>query len=333
MRELWEGLLALRSRIALVPLLLVANLGLAAILAVPLARTLERDLRNTDAAARMTAGFDYDWWSEWAPRQNGPGRHLSPEILGLGFFASNLDRLFRGQLPVGLFRAMAAATPPAEDGPKSPPLDPLVLVLGLLSMLVQTFLAGGVLGVLRAPQGRFTMRGVLFGSAFYWGRLLRVALLALLATGMVFAAWGPLSALAEHLAKESVSERTALGWSFFRYAVLAAALGLVHMTSSYAKVVIVLEDRASAVLSFLAGASFAARHLGRALLQYGAVALAGAGLLAAWALFDSAFEPTGYRSQLAFLGAAQAFMAGRIALRLWLLASQMALYRGARVQA
>jgi hypothetical protein len=328
MRDLADGFRTLRRSLGLVPLLLAANLALAALLAFPLAVVLERDLRNTDAAARMTTGFDHDWWSEWSQRQTGFARHLSPELLGLGFAAKNLELLLKGHLPVGLF-AGVAATGPRLPGAPDRSLDPLVLGLGLVSWLLQLCLTGGVLGVLRSPQGRFTMWGLLHGSGFYAGRLIRIGLFAVGAAGLVFVLWAPVSQLAETRARESVSETTALGWSFARYALLLLALGLVHMASSYAKVILVIEDRQSALLALLSGASLAARNFGSAALQYLGIAFVGGALLAAWGLLESGFEPTGFRTQILFLVAAQAFIASRLGLRLWLLASQVALHRRA----
>jgi hypothetical protein len=326
MRDLADGLRTLRRSLGLVPLLLAANLALAALLAIPLAVTLEHDLRNTDSAARMTTGFDYDWWSEWSQRQTGYARHLSPELLGTGFAAKNLELLLKGNLPAGLF-AGVAATGPRPPGTPDRSLDPLVLGLGLVSWLVQLCLTGGVLGVFRAPQGRFTMRGFLHGSGFYAGRLLRIGLIAVGLAGLVFVLWAPVSQLAETRAREAVSETTALAWSFARYGLLLLALGFVHMASSYAKVILVVEDRQSAVLAFLSGLSLAVRHLGSAALQYLGVAVVGGALLALWGFVEAVFEPTGFRTQLVFFVAAEALVASRIGLRLWLLASQVALHR------
>ena len=328
MRDLALGFRTLRRSLGLIPVLLAANLALAALLAVPLGLALERDLRNTDSAARMTTGFDYDWWSEWSGRQTGYGRHLSPELLGLGFAARNLELLLKGHLPAGLFTGVADAGPRPPGAPDRS-LDPLVLGLGLVSWLVQLGLTGGVLGVFRAPQGRFTMRGFLHGSGFYAGRLIRVGLLALVAACLAFVLWAPVSRLAEARAKEALAETTALAWSFARYALLLLALGLVHMASSYAKVILVIEDRHSAVLAFLSGISLAARHLGSAAAQYLGIALVGGALLATWGLVESAFEPTGFRTLVVFFVAAEALVASRVGLRLWLLASQVALHRRA----
>ena len=324
MRDLAAGFRTLRRSLSLIPVLFAANLALAALLAIPLGLALERELRSTDAAARMTTGFDYDWWSEWSQRQAGYARHLSPELLGLGFAAKNLELLLTGSLPAGLFTGAVAPRPP---GTPDRSLDPLVLGLGLVSWLVQLCVTGGVLGVFRAPQGRFTMRGFLHGSGFYAGRLLRIGLLALGLAGLVFVTWAPLSQLAEARAREAISETTALGLSFARYALLLVALAFVHMASSYAKVILVVEERQSAVLAFLSGLGLCVRNLGSASLQYLGVAVVGGVLLAVWGLLESVFEPTGFRTQLVFFVAAEALVASRIGLRLWLLASQAALHR------
>jgi hypothetical protein len=328
MRDLADGFRTLRRSLSLIPVLFAANLALASLLAVPLGLALERDLRNTDSAARMTIGFDYDWWSEWSQRQTGYARHLSPELLGLGFAAKNLELLLKGYLPAGLFTGVVA-NGPRPTGPADRSLDPLILGLGLVSWLVQLCLTGGVLGVFRAPQGRFTVRGFFHGSGFYAGRLVRLAVFALMAAGVAFVLWAPVSRFAEVRAKEAVSETTALAWSFARYALLLLALGFVHMASSYAKVILVVEDRESAVLAFLSGVSLAARNLRSAATQYLGVAVVGGLLLAVWGLVESVFEPTGFRSQLVFFGAAEALVASRIGLRLWLLASQVSLHRRA----
>jgi hypothetical protein len=329
MGALREGLRALRQRAGLVPLLLAANLGLAALLAVPLGVALEKDLRNKDAAVRMTEGFDYDWWSEWSARQSGPARHLSPEILGLGFAARDLESLLKGRLPAALFTLLTRTAPQPGVPSESRGIDPTVLALGVASMTLQLFLGGGVLGVFRALSPQWTIRGFLLGAGFYFGRFVRVALVALVAAGVVFAVMAPISALVEALARGSVSETSAIAWSFARYGALLVALGFVHMASSYAKVLVVFEERQSAALAFLSGLSFAVRHLGRSALQYLVVVLAAVFALGVWYFFDAAFEPTGYRRQLLFFLVAEVFVAGRVALRLWLAASQVALYRAA----
>jgi hypothetical protein len=99
------------------------------------------------------------------------------------------------------------------------------------------------------------------------------------------------------------------------------------MVSSFAKVIVVVEERSSAALAFLSSLAFCMRNLGKTLGQYVMVAVAGLALLLAWRVLDGAVEVTGYKTQLVFLLLAQAFVLARIGLRLVLLAGQVALYR------
>ena len=313
MRALLDGFRSLWRNAGLVPLVLAGNLGLALVLALPFSLTLERELEHSGASSTMMYGFDYDWWARFDARAAGQGTGLAPDLLGDGFAWRNLDLLLRGQVPAGLFAA-------GRPGP-----DATVLGLGLVYWLLQLFLTGGLVGVFRAPAGGWTLRGIVHGSGFYFGRLVRVGLLSLAAAGCVFAAFAPLARWTDDLAREAVSERTALALVLGRNALLLLALLLVHMVSSYAKVLVVCEERLSAGLALLSSLGFCGRNLAAALGQYLLVGLAGLGLLALFTLADPGLEVSGWRSQLLALALFQAFVALRIALRLGLLAGQVEL--------
>ena len=312
----------------LVPLLLVVNLGLAGVLAVPLARVLETDLRHKDAAAGMLYGFDHAWWSEWSERQTGWTASFGPEIFGSGFTFRNLELLLKGYLPAGLF----AGGHEEEEGrsrasPATSSVDPVILGLGVLYMLLQTFLAGGVMGVLRTPQGAWTLRGLLHGSGFYFGRLARVALLALLADLVVFRLNAPFARWADRHALEAVSESRAMAWALGHHVLLLLAVLFVHMLSSYAKVIVVVEERSSAVLALLSSLSFCVANLWRTCGQYLVMAAIGILVLIFWNGLDGLWDTTGYKTQIVTLVLLEALVALRIGLRLALLGGQIALYR------
>jgi hypothetical protein len=313
---LGAGFRALGRNWGLVVLVLLANLGLALVLAVPLARKLEGDLARRGASAGMMYGFDYDWWAEWAERQEGPSSALAPDLLGTGFALRNLELLLRGWLPAGLFARGNGASP-----------DPTILGLGSLYLLLQVFLTGGLLGVFRAPQGGWTVRGLVHGSGFYFGRILRVSLLALLAAGLLFAGNAPFARWVDGLARDAVSERTAMALTLGRHALLLLALLLVHMVSSYAKVLVVCEERLSAALAFLSSLAFCARNFIAAFGQYAVVLTCGVALLLLFGALDARLAVIGWKSQLAALVLLQAFVAARVALRLGLLAAQVELRR------
>jgi hypothetical protein len=306
--------------------LLAANLGVAALLAVPLAVTLAADFRERPSAAAMRDGFDYPWWSRWSDTRTGIAGSLSPDVLGAGLGLKNLDLLLKGQIPAGLF-----AVRDAEDR-RRVLLDPVILAAGAGFMAVHVFLSGGIFSVLRQAQGRWTMRAVLHGAGFHFGRFARIALLMLAAVAVVFALNAPFARWADTQARESVSETAAHAWLLGRHAVLLAALVFVHLAGTYARAITVVEERTSAGLAVLSGFAFAAGH---PLATAGIAAAISALFLAAyaaWQAFDAAWTARGYATQAALLLAMQAFVLVRILLRVALSAALMDFYR-ARMRA
>ena len=324
LRALADGFRAVGRSWGLAVLLLVANLGVAGALAVPLAGEIERSLAKTDSAYRMLYGFDYSWWSHRADTDRGWVTSFGPDILGAGFAFKNLELLLKGSLPLGLF-ATAEADEDAE-----PLIDPVILAVGGAYLVLQVFLMGGVLAVLRGAQGQWTVRSLLHGSGFYFGRFLRITLAGLLLDWIVFAANGPFAHWGDHLAREAVSETAATAWLLGRHAVLLAALLFVNLVTSYARVITVVEERASALLAMVSGAWFCLRHLLQTAGQYAAAGVLGLLLLVAWRGADALWPTTGYKTQLVTLALAEAMVLGRIALRLALAGGQISLYRRLR---
>jgi hypothetical protein len=302
-------------------LLLGVNLGAALLLAVPLAGTLAKDFHERPSGPSMMRGFDYAWWSHWSDTRSGWHTTLGPDLLGKGFVLKNLHLLLKGQLPAGLFAVRDA------DGKRARLLDPLLLGIAAAYMLVQVFLAGGVLSVLRQAQGRWTVRGMLHGAGFYFGRFLRVWALMMAAAAILFAIYGPFASWTDTRAREAVSEATAEAWLLGRHAVLLVALVFLHLVGTYARVITVLEERSSAVLAVLSGLAFALTHLLATVAVAAGVGILFVVALALWQMFDQAWTAIGYRTQILTLLAMQAVVLARIALRVALAGALMDLYR------
>jgi hypothetical protein len=276
----------------------------------------------------MMYGFDYDWWSRWSEDQEGFARSFRPDILGTGFAFRNLDLLLRGFVPAGLVPGRDGGNSGREDARSGPfALDPVILGLAALYLITQTFLTGGLLGVFRAPLGGWTFRSLVHGSGFYLGRLLRVSLFALGLVGIVFIVNAPFARWVDGLAREAVSERTAMTLTFGRHALLLLALAVVHMVASFARVIVVREERKSAVLALVSSLGFCGRNLLAIVGQYALVVVLALLLLAVWSSLDGRQVVLGWRSQLVALVLFQGFVLARIALRLGLLASQLELHR------
>jgi hypothetical protein len=327
LRALREGFGAVGRNGGLVVLVLATNLTLALVVAVPLALQLEKDLARTGSSGTMMYGFDFEWWAEWSESQEGFPASFAPDIFGSGFAVKDVDLLLRGEIPLGLFPDGSEKPFDPSDRETPPLVPPLLLGVGAVYLLVQVFLTGGLLGVFRAPRGGWTFRGLVHGSGFYFGRLLRVGLLGLGLVAVVFVLNVPFARWVDELAREAVSERTALGLGLGRHAALLLALLLVHGVVSFARVTVVREERRSAVLALLSSFGFCVRNALAVLGQYTVVIVAGLVLLALWAAFDRRFEVIGWRSQILAFGVFQVVLLARIGLRLGLLASQMDLHR------
>jgi len=302
-------------------LLLGFNLGTALILAIPLAGTLAQDFHERPSGTSMMRGFDYPWWSHWADTRSGWHTTLGPDLLGPGFALKNVDLLLKGQIPAGLF-AMADAA-----GKRPILVDPLLLAIAAAYMLAQVFLAGGVLSVLRQAQGRWTVRGLLHGAGFYCGRFLRVWALMMLAVAILFTLYVPFARWADGHAREAVSEATGEAWLLGRHAVMLLGILFVHVVGTYARVIVVLEERSSAALAVLSGLAFALTHLLATIAVAGGLGLVGVLALALWQAFDQAWTTTGFRSQVLTLLAMQGLVLTRILLRVALAGALMDLYR------
>ncbi len=320
-----SGLRRVRRSWGLGIVVLATNLAAAALLAAPLLATLRAELEERPAAAALRDGFDYAWWSHRADTRTGPSASLGPDLLGAGFAFKNVDLLLKGQLPAALFARRDA------DGARPVLLDPLLLGLGIAYMAVQSFLAGGILAVLRQEQGRWTMRALLHGAGFYFGRFARIAALLLLAMAALFALYWPVAEWADTRAREAVSERTAVAWLFGRHALLLAALGFLHVVGTTARVVTVVEERRSAVLAVLSALAFLFGNLGAATAVAAAMAALSLGALVLWLAFDGAWAAAGYASLGLTVLLMQALVLARIWLRLALAGALLDLYRSRTV--
>lgn len=302
------GFRALRRNWGLAPLLFVLNVLTAALLAGPMLKALEEALGSTDTGLGR---FHDPWWSNALSAGTAAFR---PDVFGIGGSPfENLELSLKGYYSSVLFVAARST------------LSPVAVFVGILYVVVQVFLTGGVLAVFRRG-GVWTPRALLLGSGFYFGRLMRVTLLALALDCAIVALDAPLAAWVGERARNSVSVPGAVAWQMGRYALLFAAMLFVNLVSSYARIIVVAEERLSAVLAFLSSLSFCLGNLLRTAGHYLAMAVMSIGLTTIWALTGRQWRATGDATLVVGLLLAQGLVLGHIALRLALLGGQVALY-------
>lgn len=311
----------------LLVLVLVLNLLLGLLLAVPLAQQLEDGLGSSEAAVRMRDGFDYPWWTAFNERQTGFLKTFSPDVLGLGFASKNLDLLLNGRLFGPLLLSPGASREDAGPSDDNRPLDPLLTGLGLLYLLIQTLLAGGILTTLAGAAGRWKTGNFAAACGRYFGRCLRLALVAGVAYILLFGANRWLAAWVDHQAREASDGRLAHAWLLGRYALLLLLVMIVHLTAGYARVRLVVKEQRSALAAFLCALRFCFRRPAITLGHYFCIVLLGVAGLGVYRLLDGSFGAHRIAGLLLMLVLAQGLVAARIGLRLALAGGQIEVTR------
>jgi hypothetical protein len=244
--------------------------------------------------------------------------------LGAGGSVKNLDLLLSGRLFSGLLLGAPAGA--ADSGPVRP-FDPLLAGAGLLYLVGQTLLMGGLLTTLASARGAWKLPGFSAACGRHFARCLRLALAAGAVYAAIFAASGWAEGWVEHQARAAVSGRAAHAWLFGRYAAVLLLLLTVHLVTGYARVRLVVGERRSAVAALLGALDLCRRQPALCLGHYLGVVLIGAAAFGVYLLLDGSFQFGGPAALVWMLVLAQAWVALRIYLRLALAAGQIDISR------
>jgi hypothetical protein len=198
---------------------------------------------------------------------------------------------------------------------------PFVALVSGAYLLLTTFLTGGVLTVLAGRDAFWP------GCARNFGRLARLLLLSLVWYAIVYVVFYELGTAGHWLWGRGMAERPVVIFNWLRAGVTALLFLFVNMVFDYAKIHLVAEDGRRAAPAARDSLRFVALHPAATIATYALVTALGAALVAAWWLLPGALP----RSTLAWLvlvfGIQQAFVAGRIAVRLLYLAAQLEIWR------
>jgi hypothetical protein len=156
---------------------------------------------------------------------------------------------------------------------------------GVLAILVNSVLAGGVLPRFRAPEQRSSLGCFIQDSARYAGRLLRLMVIGLICYWLVFKLLNQkLGDAVSRWTRDSMDDRTVFFARLVVTALVLLGLVFVNLVMDYARVKLVLEDRRSAVEAFLASLGFSLGRLRKAATVYAFSSLCGLALLGIYRL-------------------------------------------------
>jgi hypothetical protein len=210
---------------------------------------------------------------------------------------------------------------------------PLVMFPALLAavtlgyVLLGTFLAGGAIAVFASDDGLYRPGLFYEGCGRNFGRLLRLALISWLFYALVLGLAVGLTALGKFIWGQGMFERplAILGW--FRTGLTVLLLLLVNLIFDYAKIRLVVEDSRRSWRAAFQAAKLVFRNFGRTSSTYALVAAGAVVLALACHAAGGLLPPNQALAMALLLVLQQAFILGRIGVKLWFFASQLEIYR------
>ncbi len=295
-------------RVFAAPAVLASTYFVTLAAAVPFALVVRNSLQGHLGASLMAdsaeGGVNWDWWQEFSSQATGIDTTFTPSVIG---FAAPLDNLSafldRSARPTAIVLAAA--------------------VFGA----VWLFLWGGVLD--RYARARATRsHGFFAACGVFFFRFLRLGLMAAI---LYWALLGPahdwvFGTIYTRATRNVTVERTVFFWRAGLYAVFGLALIVVNMIIDYSKIRAVVEDRRSMVGALIAATRFVLRHPGKTLSLYLVNGLLFVSLLVLYALVAPGAGGGGLDIWSAFV-IGQAYVLGRLFLRLVFAASQTSLFQ------
>lgn len=275
---------------------------------VALGQGLQQSFGKTLAAEKMAEGFDIGWYGEYSEEARGIERTFDPATAGAGGVLANLEDWTDGsmtQLPAGL------------------------IGLAVLFILAWALFLGGAIERYAFEEARRGIAGTVAAGGRYWMRFARLAMLSGVVYYGVYRLHGWLMDRVETRLLDVTEETRAMWSTLLVYAVTAFLLVAVRACFDYAKIVIVVEDRKSALLSAVQGFAFVATHPLSTLGLVLTIAFVSAGPLALYVWLRPSVVTPGWAGVIWVVLVGQAWIVTRLVLRLTLVAGQTSLYQTA----
>ncbi len=161
----------------------------------------------------------------------------------------------------------------------------VITLMGLLSLPLNTLLAGGVLARFRAPDQTFSLGDFFRDTVRYAWRLIRLMAIGLICYWIIFRLLNQgLANVVDKWTRDWQDDRPVF---FLRLAVLLlvlVGLGLVNLVMDFARVKLLMDDGSSAAEAFLASLGFSLGRLRQAVIVYAFPSLCGIALLCVYRL-------------------------------------------------
>jgi hypothetical protein len=196
-----------------------------------------------------------------------------------------------------------------------------ILLFGLIAIPVNSVLAGGALARFQSPQLSYTTGDFFRNCSRYGWRLLRLALIGLILYWFVF--WllnQAIGGVLDRWTRDWLDDRPVFWVKLAQYAVLLLELAFVNLVMDFARVRLVLDDKRSAIASFLGSLGFSLGCLPQAAAVYAIPSLFGLAVAGLYLLLASWITPLGHP------GVPRGYVTGALAVVLLFLVQQVVMF-------
>lgn len=300
-----EGLRRSVSSPRMILLLWVVNLVAALPAAWVVTSSLQASMGHSLVSERLQDRFDMGWYGEYHDAAKGLEKSFSPDLAGPGAVYANLETWITGRV----------FDLPAE-----------VLGVAAIYLLMWILLQGGIVAWMVRPRSGFHAARFLESGARFFFRYLRLALLSGVLYVLVFrGSWWVYGKMGEWT-RDVPAERPVLLLALGILAITGIVLCVVQAVFTYAKIVTVIEDRRSMVLALFHGLQVLISRLLRTAGLYGIFAVVSAAVLGVYAWLAPVAGPSSSLGVLLAFAFGQAYLVGRLTLRLSLLGGMISLH-------
>lgn len=301
-----DGLHRVSAGPKLIVWLWLVNFAMAIPLTIVMSNQIESAIGASLVHEKLRAGFDIDWYEEFANAANDLGKTFSPSVIGVGPFLGNLEAWLNGSL----FTDYTG-----------------IVGLGIGYMVLWAFLLGGILDHFAHAQENLTAERFFSASGRYFLRFLFLMALSWIFYFLVLAMISPslFSAIAS-ATRDTTVERTVFFLTAGAFVIVALLLAVVNMAFDYAKISTVLHDHRNMLAAAGHGFRFILAHPAKTFGLYLILGTAALAFLGLYALIAPGANQASAVGVIAAFIVGQIFLVVKLITRLTFFGGQMALY-------
>lgn len=289
----------------------LCNLALAGSVAIPVYKTLDANLSNSESAEKMAEGFDWLWYQEFISSRDQAddvAASVRPWQQGVTTLLVNFERYVRGDLRSSL---------PAQ-----------LFWIGIIYLLVTTFLTGGILGLFAEEEARFTFRFFFDRAGRYFMILAAIIVVANIAYWLLWEVAGiNWQRFVSYIRSEATTEWTPVLLDWLGAVLLLVIAFFIRMVMDYSRIAAVAWHKMGLLPALLGAIVFSLNNLKKTVgLFYLTTALAIL-LAAAYGLLITTGSGATTSGLIAMLLVQQGFIIATIWIRMVYLGGQLSFYR------